>query len=223
MADDTPPTGTPESPDSPKNETVRITLPPKAPEASAVKRETVRIQPPGAVPKKDSSRLPGIGGVPPPAAPKPFMPPPSAPKPPGAPGLPARPAPPAGVLPPKPPGAPAVPGARPAIPGAPAAPGAPKAPAYAEAAPAAMKAAAPKKETARISVAPESKPMPKATIRMQQTQPLSSAPAPALRSAGGLASTAVVAEADPMVGVMSWIVLVVSLASAVLGYLAYSA
>jgi hypothetical protein len=219
MADDTPPDA---QTSTPKKETVRITLPPKPTDVPVVKRETVRIQPPGTAPKSDSARLPGLGAVPPapPSAPKPFVPP-AAPKPPGAPAIPARPAAPGASMP-KPPGPPPAPAPRPAPPAA--APGAaPKAAAYAEAPPVAMKAAAPKKETARISLPPESKPMPKATIKLQQTQPLAQAPAPTIRTAGATQVAAAGGESDAATGILSWVVFVLSLASCVLGYIAYSA
>jgi hypothetical protein len=222
MADETPPEA---QAATPKKETVRITLPPKPADSPLVKRETVRIQPPGTAPKSDSARLPGLGAVPPapPSAPKPFVPP-SAPRPPGTPGAPSIPTRPGapGASMPKPPGPPPAPPARPAPPAAPGA--APKAAAYAEAAPVAMKAAAPKKETARISLPPESKPMPKATIKLQQTQPLAQAPAPSIRTAPATQVGATAAgESDAATGILSWIVFVLSLAACVLGYMAYSA
>lgn|GEM_PF-6224177 len=69
--------------------------------------------------------------------------------------------------------------------------------------------------------------MPQATIKMQQTQPLAQAPAPALRTAGApmaaAAAATASAEADPLVGILSWVTLVAALAAAVLSYLAFSA
>lgn len=89
-----------------------------------------------------------------------------------------------------------------------------------------MKAASPKKETARIQVTPEPKrAMPQATIRMQQTQPLSQAPSAAVRTITPAATTATAepAAADPLVNILTWAVLAVSLAAAATAYLAYSA
>jgi hypothetical protein len=43
--------------------------------------------------------------------------------------------------------------------------------------------AAPKKETARIQLPPDPKPLPKATVRMAQTQPLAAAPAASITKA----------------------------------------
>jgi hypothetical protein len=207
MADETP-----SSDNLPKKETVRITLPPKPADTPSVKRETVRINAPGS-PKKETTNLPGLGGAAP--APKPFAPPPSMPKP---------------VVPgsaPKPslPGAPKPPTA-PARPAAPVAAAAPTAATYSETAPVTMKAAAPKKETARIQVAPEARrAMPQATIRMQQTQPLAApGTVPALRSAPAVAAaTPASTTEDPLIGILSWAALAASLVAAALGYLAFAA
>lgn len=193
----TPPAPKKETTSVPKKETVRITLPPKPSEAPSVKRETVRIsQPPPSekgmtmpiqvpgpavsekgmtksidipsiVPKKESSKLPGMGAAP--AAPKPFTPPPPAPKPIA----------PLGSAP--------LPPAKPVAPPAPAKPPTPATtpmPAAATAAPAPARPVIPKKETARIQVSAESKTvMPKATIKLQQAQPVTHAPAAAVRPA----------------------------------------
>ena len=90
-----------------------------------------------------------------------------------------------------------------------------------------MKAAAPKKETARISLPPASKPAPQATIKMAQTQPLAAAPVPAVRTTTTTTPAAVVTDsdeaADPLVGILSWVVLIASIAAAAMAYLAYSA
>jgi hypothetical protein len=168
MADET--SNAPQDDDSTKRETIRITLPPKT-DQPAVKRETVRINVPGATdaPKKETSKitLPG-GGITPP--PPPSTPPtkqissaPPAPKPPpltGKPTVPLRPAPPApspsGSQPPPPSGIVAKP-------------------------------VSPKKETARITLPSEapkvSAPaLPKATVKMQQTQPLAKGPTSGVRS-----------------------------------------
>ena len=141
--------------------------------------------------------------------------------------------------PPKPPAL----GARPTVPlkPAPAPSGAaPRAPLPAgsgiQAAPVTMKAAAPKKETARITLPPEGgagKPaMPKATVKMQQTQPLVSRPAPTLTQSSAMTpaplvstSPAMQVEAGPdgMVSILAIIALVVSLISLALVFLAYQA
>ena len=148
-----------------KRETVRITLPPKPEDTPMVKHETVRINAPGAAPKKETTTIAGatplagsIPSVPPPppaTATPPLVPPPtSVPRPPSAPGMPA-----AGTRPGMPPVAP-----KPVVP--PSAPAmAPKASTYAEAKPVTMKAA-PKKETARIQIAPTQKLPPQATVRL---------------------------------------------------------
>ena len=140
--------------------------------------------------------------------------------------------------PPKPPAL----GARPTVPlkPAPAPTGAaPRAPLPAgsgiQAAPVTMKAAAPKKETARITLPPEggAKPaMPKATVKMQQTQPLVSRPAPTLTQSSAMTPAPVVStspamqvEAGPdgMVNILAIVALVISLISLALVFLAYQA
>ena len=193
MADEIPPAPS-ESEDASKAETIRITLPPRQ-EQQAVKRETVRINLPGkpstipplgSAPKKESTKLGGgdetatdLSAT----VSKPFLTPP--PKPPSAPSTPGIPAakPLAGTTPPKPPSF----GARPTVPLKPAPPAGPGLGAGPTPAPApsplAQKAAAPKKETARITLPPEggAKPaLPKATVKMQQTQPLVNRSAPML-------------------------------------------
>lgn len=85
--------------------------------------------------------------------------------------------------------------------------------------------ASPKKETARIQVAPEPKPpIPKATVRMQPTQPLATAPAPSVRtSTAPVAMTAVDdEEEDSMTKMMSIVVAVAALISVVISYLAFA-
>src|SRR5436190_2005357 len=85
-----------------------------------------------------------------------------------------------GVPPPKPPSL----GARPTVPLKPVAPAAPTPTAGAE--PVVQKAATPKKETARITLPAEgaAKPaLPKATVKMQQTQPLQARPQSAISAA----------------------------------------
>lgn len=179
-----------------KKETIRINLPTQP----GPKRDTIRINlPPGQSVDEDARttmpiRLPGVGAPVPPSAPKPpgtlpvppagTLPvppkfPAGAPLPPklptGAPVPPKAgvtlPTPPAGALPsmPKPPvGL----GAKPPVP--PAAPSAPAAP---------VKPVTPKKETTRIPVPPNPKTMPKATVKLNQTAPLASMPAPSIKTA----------------------------------------
>jgi hypothetical protein len=101
--------------------------------------------------------------------------------------------------------------------------------------PVTQKAAAPKKETARITLPPESgKPsLPKATVKMQQTQPLVKQPAASVSSASSLqpvptfaaAGMAAPAEAEPdsTVNILSIAALLISLISLGLVFWAYSA
>ena len=97
-----------------------------------------------------------------------------------------------------------------------------------------MKAAAPKKETARITLPPEgSKPaMPKATIKMQQTQPLvktpgSSVSQTSLQPAAALTTTSLAAVQEPasdgVVTFLSIAALVLSGIALAAVYLVYSA
>jgi hypothetical protein len=95
-----------------------------------------------------------------------------------------------------------------------------------------VKSASPKKETARITLPPEGgkPPLPKATVKMQQTVPLTTprpssiqaAPAtitsqaPALTMAAG-------PKADPLVGALSIAALVAVLAAAATTYMAFAA
>lgn len=217
------PPAAPESPDEvTKSDTIRITLPPKS-EQPAVKRETVRINvpgkpvppAPGVAPKKETSKLPTTdtapaGGTPPPppgaAGPKPFVPPPPGAKPmaPSAPGA------------PKPP---SLGGGRPTVPLKPVMPE-----------PVTVKGASPKKETARITLPPEGTkaPLPKATVKMQATQPLARgpaalAPAPSIHQAAPASFQSSGPEADPMMAPLGWALLVLSLAAAVISYLVYAA
>lgn len=264
MPDDIPPAPSESADDASKAETIRITLPTK--EQPTAKRETVRINlpgkpaptgqiTPGVVPKKETTKIVGAGDMtqaetqaappPPPASgAKPFVPPP--PKPPSS--LSSGPLKPVSGInpPPKPPSL----GAKPGPPGLPAKP----APSAAAAAatliakppapggggtvePVTQKAAAPKKETARITLPPEGgKPgMPKATIKMQQTQPLirtpgatvtqsGVSPAPALATTT-LAPAMAVSEptSDGAVTVLSIFALVIALVSLALVFLAYNA
>jgi len=134
--------------------------------------------------------------------------------------------------PPRPPSAPTLPGIglRPAVPPpsapkpavpAPAA-GAPKA--ASDVKPISMKAA-PKKETARIQVAPQTQKMPaQATVRLSQPASLSPGPAPAIRTTSAPVVEEAGAGADPIVTWLSIAAAVFALlAAAVTGYLAYGA
>ena len=233
MADENPPASSDSPDDATKNDTIRITLPPKS-DQPAVKRETVRINVPGkpgaplgTAPKKETSKLPTTGGIAgaPPAPPsglsRPAAPaPPGPPKPPSGIGAPA-PKPLAGAPPPKPPSL----GARPTVPLKPTPAGG------GEAEPVTMKAAAPKKETARITLPPEgtSKPaLPKATVKMQQTQPLGARPQSAIQSvpsiqAAPLSMQSSGASADPAINPLAIAALVLSLAALATAYLAFAA
>jgi hypothetical protein len=263
MPDENPPATPESADDASKAETIRITLPPKPEGAAPppVKRETVRINLPGkpastatppVAPKKETTKIamdeavtqvtpppaaPSAPPPPPPTAAKPFVPPP--PKPPSQASVPLPPAKPAGSgvnPPPKPPSL----GARPTVPlkPAPAPSGAPGKPAAPQGSgimqpPVTMKAAAPKKETARITLPAEgaSKPaMPKATVKMQQTQPLVSKPAPTLTQSGitaapAISSSPAIVESAPdgVVNILAIIALIVSLISLALVFLAYQA
>jgi hypothetical protein len=250
MSDEIPPAPSETADDASKAETIRITLPSK-PDQPTAKRETVRINlpgkpavaaPPGLGPKKETTKIPAPDEMttqispPPPTASKPFMPPP--PKPPG--GLST------GMLkpvsgvnpPPKPPSL----GARPTVPlkpaPAPTTVARPVAPAGSGLNPPpepVTQRASPKKETARITLPPEGgkAAMPKATIKMQQTQPLvkqpgatisqsSIQPAPTLTTTS---MTAVPAEAvsDSLVTLLSIVALVASAVALGLVYWVYSA
>jgi hypothetical protein len=85
--------------------------------------------------------------------------------------------------------------------------------------------ASPKKETARIQVAPTQKLPAQATVRLvQPTQALSAAPpASAIRSAAAPAATTEAAGSDTILTALSWAAVVVALAAAALSYLAFSA
>lgn len=256
MADEIPPAPSETSDDAAKAETIRITLPAK-PDQPTAKRETVRINlpgkpaqtlPGGVGPKKETTKIPvpddsaatvisSASPSPPPSAAKPFVPPP--PKPPGSLGTgPLKPV--SGANPPpKPPSL----GARPTVPlkpaPAPTTVAKPVAPAGSginpPPEPVTQKATAPKKETARITLPPEGSKgaMPKATIKMQQTQPLVKQPGAtvtqsSIQPAPSLTTTSVAAvpseaASDGMVTVLSIAALVISLISLGLVFMAYSA
>ena len=247
MSDEIPPAPSESSEeDATKAETIRISLPPK-PEQPTAKRETVRINlpgkpaaiaPPGSGPKKETTKIPPADATPMPApaptASKPFVPPP--PKPPSSLA--------SGVLkpvsgitpPPKPPSL----GGKPTMPLKPAAMPSgvakPVPPAASGVEPVTQRAASPKKETARITLPPEGggKPaLPKATIKMQQTQPLVKGPGAAVSSQSSLqpvaalatssvAAAPVEAEPDGLVNVLAIFALLISLASLGLVYWAFS-
>jgi hypothetical protein len=181
-----------------KSETIRITLPPKNDQPS-LKRETVRISVPGQQPP------------PQPSASKPFVP-----APPAAPSLPSVPA--ANPLgastpPPRPPSLAGKP-TLPLKPGAPVA-AAPVSPAGVVQA-VVQKAAAPKKETARITLPDEASkpPQAKATIKLHQTQPLANRATPSATPVSiTQAITPVESANDSMLTAMSIAALVMSIAA----------
>ena len=145
------------------------------------------------------------------------------PKPPslGKPTVPLKPGPPSAIAKP---GVPAPSGVRP--PGAPAASGiqAPE--------PVTQRAAAPKKETARITLPAEGakSAMPKATVKMQQTQPLVRQPsastiqaAPMIQtSPASVSSVASAPASDGLLNVLAIVAFIVSIGAALLAFLAYS-
>jgi len=238
MSDEIPPAPSESTEDATKAETIRITLPPK-PEQPTAKRETVRINlpgkpastpAPGGAPKKETTKIPPADAMtPPPAAGKPFVPPP--PKPPMGSGA-LKPV--SGINPPpKPPSL----GGKPTVPLKPApAPSSVAKPVAsginAPPEPVTQKAASPKKETARITLPPEGgKPaLPKATIKMQQTQPLVKQPAassqsslqPVAQLSTAMAAAPAEAEPDGLVGVLSIVALLFSLAALGIVFWAYS-
>lgn len=85
----------------------------------------------------------------------------------------------------------------------------------------------PKKETARIQIGSQQKPiLPKATVKMQQTQPLAAAPAPSVAKATESVTPASGSEAkasSAAITILSAAALAASAVAAVLAYLAYSA
>ncbi len=238
MADDIPPPPS-DSEDAVKSDTIRITLPQQSDQPVQQKRETVRINLPGrpanitpapmsapTAPKKETTKIvtdAGAAAPPVPAPPssgKPFIPPPPGAKPPGA--MPPRPPSLSGANPPpKPPSL----AGRPTLPLKPM----PAAPATSAAPEAVMqKAASPKKETARIHIPPEAAKaaMPKATVKMQTTQPLARQPsamqaAPVFQPSTALA-LAEEAGPDSAMTMMSIAALIVSLAALGLSFWVYS-
>ncbi len=162
-------------PDEPKKETVRISLPPRSGASGAAegKRETVRI----TLPPK-----PGLGSSSVPSVSTPLPPRPQAPAttkiPTSQPGTPTGsplPPPRVGTSPLVKPQTASVPSQAPSVPR----------PAATNVPPVVNRPTAPKKETARIQLPPEPKSMPKATVKLEQTQPLPSTPrAPVAPAAG---------------------------------------
>lgn len=253
MADELPPAPSESTDDAAKAETIRITLPAK-PETPTAKRETVRINlpgksgvapipPAGVSPKKETTKLsagiatpvPGAATETPAETSRPFVPPP--PKPPSQAAMPVPPAKPmGGAVPPKPPSLskPTVPLKPAGVPSGIRPPGAPMKPAGSGIQapdPVTQKAAAPKKETARITLPPEgSKPaMPKATVKMQQTQPLVRQPvpssiqtAPTIQTAPASSSSSSSSAPDTTMNVLAIAAFILSLAAAVLAYLGYA-
>ncbi len=217
------PSNPPAIPIVPKKETVRITLPPKPMDSGPAKHDTVRIgtvESRGDAPKKETTR---IGASTPDADVTRQITPPPAPtmKP-----LSSTPA-----TPPRPPSmAPRPPtlGAKPSIgirpPGASiTAPLAPMPPAGSDS----VKLGAPKKETARIQVPPQPKPMvPKATVRMPSPAPMPVVSAPPTAIVP-MTTSNTFDDPEPMIDSLiiplSAGAFVVSLVSLVLSYLAYSA
>lgn len=203
-------------PPAPKSATAPVKLPPAPVDVS---RKTTAAVPVVAAP------APSAPPPPAPPAPRPLGPPPAAtvptapPRPPGAPAAPVAPgAPPAMARPPVPsaPGAPRPPGAPPVAPGAaPVAPGAPRVETGAttaplRAGPAKPGVSAPRPAgTAPLAAAPGAGTgaLPKATVKLQQTQPMSrpsiSAPpsAPVKRTAAA-DSQQFYEEKDPEEGLM---------------------
>ncbi len=234
MADENPAPSQDPNEEADKKETIRITLPSKT-ESPVAKRETVRINIPETTvtPKKETSKVtvPTSGAVPPPPMSRPSAPPAPPPlskpisgmtpppKPPplsGKPTVPLKPAP-SGIVPPAAPGGSGI----------------------------VAKPASPKKETARISLpgdAPKSSApaLPKATVKMQQTQPLmKTQPPPAsgiqqqssasgIRKAASPSSVAPVissspAKSDALSVVLSILALGGAIAAVAFAYLVYQA
>ena len=234
MADENPPSTDPQD-ESTKDETIRITLPSKT-EGPVAKRETVRVnipesglQPPPQAPKKETSKVivPRTGSLPP-----------SAPRPPGAPMPPPPGAPPLKPLsgampPPKPP----LLSSKPTIPLKPAPPVPQSGIALPSGSGIVTKPASPKKETARISLPTDASKgggpaLPKATVKMQQTQPLSKAQPSGVRpqtmtTVTSLSSAATTstspAKADTAMLVLSIVAFLAAAAAAVFAFLVYQA
>jgi hypothetical protein len=175
------------------------------------------VPPPPAGIKLPPPPLGSLSVPPPPAGAK--LPPP--PKPPGVAGLQPPPLQHAGLpTPPKPPGAPIVPAA-PAAPAAPIKPSLPVPPAASKVAtgPVAQKPVSPKKETTRITLAPDPKSIPKATVKLNQTVPLSAPlPSPSIKTAN-INPADDQQEEDPIMFYLSIAAAVVSLFAVVTAFL----
>ena len=76
----------------------------------------------------------------------------------------------------------------------------------------AQKPVTPKKETTRIALPPDPKSMPKATVKLNQTAPLSTPmPAPSLKTVGVSTTTQNSEEEDPMMFPLSIAALVAAI------------
>ena len=181
----------------PKKETVRITLPPRAGSAPPDSNsESVRINLPPRPPGDPAgSTLPPRPPAPPPSIPRPPMAPPLRPTvsagtpPPPAPPVFSPPSRPAGAIPPPPSRTPVLPPQPPrGVPPPPARVAVPSN--Y----PQPSGHVGPKKETARISILPESG-KPSGTVKMAKTQPLLNTPPPVIQRAPVNVTSAVPAVA----------------------------
>lgn len=196
--------------EEPKKETVRITLPPRPANGiggGVIKHETVRITTSASSPAATVAPPPGHAALPTPLAPPPKplgagLPP----KPLGA-GLPPKPLganlPPRPVAPlaPKPPAA--LNAAPPPVAPKPTAPGVASAPASFAPKPAGNMAPlsvkpSPKKETARIQSPAGPKPLPQATLKLQQTQPAAQSPAATVKSTGAITQPPVLQKQESL-------------------------
>ena len=235
MAEENPAAPVDPNDEADKKETIRITLPSKT-ETPVAKRETVRINIPestGVSPKKETSKvaLPASGAVSPPPMSRPSAPP--APPPLSKPisGM---------TPPPKPPPL----SSKPTVPLRPA-PSGIVPPATAGGSGIVAKPASPKKETARISLpsdAPKSSApaLPKATVKMQQTQPLMKTQPPSASgiqqqsSASGISRASSASSVAPMISsspakadtlglILSILALVGAIAAGYFAYVVYEA
>ena len=79
----------------------------------------------------------------------------------------------------------------------------------------------PKKETTRISLPPDPKSMPKATVKLNQTVPLSAPmPAPSIKQTNIATTTANSEEEDPMMLPLSIVALLASIFAVVTAFIA---
>jgi hypothetical protein len=107
------------------------------------------------------------------------------------------------------------PAAATAAPGATVPGGVPR-PAASGVAPVVSKPTSPKKETARIQLPPEPKSMPKATVKLEQTQPLAHAQRAQVSAASSYETTP---AKDTMSTILSFVAFLASAGAAVLAYL----